>query len=81
MIDGIRFRIENNLIVLQVHVVDPNNPWRDANGNWLDARVEDMLEVAAFAKGDTSRRVDMLELNLDILRREFHNVENGSLPP
>lgn len=84
MIDAIRFRAhDGGLVVLQVHVVDHPNTWGNMDGRWVDARVEDLLEVSAFTSGQIVDKIEMLELDLDVLRREvsdFHNVKNGSLP-
>ena len=84
MIDAIRFRAhDGGLVVLQVRLIDHNNPWANMDGRWVDARVEDLLEVSAFTSGQIKDKIEMLELDLDTLRREvsdFHNVKYGSLP-
>ena len=84
MIDAIRFRAhDGGLVVLQVRLIDPHNPWGNMDGRWVDARVEDLLEVSAFTSGQTAHKIEMLSLDLDTLRREvsdFHNVKYGSLP-
>lgn len=83
MIDAIRFRAgDNGTIVLQVRTPLSNmNNWNDRNELWHDARVEDLLEVSAYTRGEIAHRLEMMDMDLTTLRRAFHNVENGSLPP
>jgi hypothetical protein len=84
MIDAIRFRAhDGGLVVLQVRLIDHNNPWAYMDGRWVDARVEDLLEVSAFTSGQIEDKIEMLRQDLGALRYEvsdFHNVKNGSLP-
>lgn len=83
MIDAIRFRTgDNGTIVLQVRNPLSNmNNWNDRNELWRDAKVEDLLEVSAYTRGEIAHRLEMMDMDLTTLRRAFHNVENGSLPP
>lgn len=83
MIDAIRFRAgDNGTIVLQVRNPLSNmNNWNDRNELWRDAKVEDLLEVSAYTRGEIAHRLEMMDMDLTTLRRAFHNVENGSLPP
>ena len=83
MIDAIRFRAgDNGTIVLQVRAPLSNmNNWNDRNELWRDAKVEDLLEVSAYTRGEIAHRLEMMDMDLTTLRRAFHNVENGSLPP
>lgn len=82
MIDAIRFRVGvNDTIVLQVRAPLSNmNNWNDRNELWRDAKVEDLLEVSAYARGEIAHRLEMMDMDLITLRRAFHDAENGSLP-
>lgn len=84
MIDGIRFRAgDNGTIVLQVRdpfSKDNTFSWNDRNELWRDAKVEDLLEVSAYARGEIAHRLEMMDMDLTTLRRAFHDAENGSLP-
>lgn len=73
-IEKIRFRAQENLVVLQVCVVT-DTPYssyqRDAV--WRDAKVEDLLEVSDFCKTDTSLIYESLNNQISKLRDDIFN--------
>lgn len=90
MIENIRFRAQDGLIILQVRALeDIVGSWNSIKDlKWRDARVEDLIEVSAHVRGDIANRLRGLQDDLDVLRSEhvqlnaeFHNVKYGSLPP
>lgn len=66
-IQGIRFRTEGSLVVLQVlEYTESTRSYygsNDASSSWRDAKVEDMLTVAryTFDPGRLEPRIDALE--------------------
>jgi uncharacterized protein YeeX (DUF496 family) len=72
MINAIRFRTQENLVVLQVRsTVSPSYSSYTKDEVWRDAKVEDLLEVAAFCKSDFESRLDNLIFQIDGLQKDF----------
>lgn len=70
-IRGIRFRTQDNLVILQVCVPDHRSFSYQADATWRDAKVEDLLDVADFCKTDTSSMYESLNMQLNRLREDI----------
>ena len=69
---NIRYRTEGDLVVLQVETRSDSNYYGDRQTTtWRDAKVEDLLEVAAFVRGvnELEKRICRLEASSFPLER------------
>jgi hypothetical protein len=77
-IEAIRFRAQDNLVILQVLSVKGNPNWGGTSlETWRDATVEDLLLVAAHCKNKDDTRLEMLEFVVDSLRRQVSEMNQG----
>jgi hypothetical protein len=80
-IEAIRFRAQENLVVLQVCEVKQDSSWGGANrASWRDATVEDLLLVAGHCKNKDDTRLEMLEYVFETLRRQVNEMNQGEKP-
>ena len=80
-IEAIRFRAQDNLVVLQVCEVKQDINWGGSHREtWRDATVEDLLLVAAHCKSQNDTRLEMLEFVIDSLRRQISEMSKGEQP-
>lgn len=72
-VTGIRFRAQEDLVILQVQInTSPSYSYHE-NRSWRDAKVEDLLEVAEFCKSDTSQAYESINIQLNRLRDDMLN--------
>ena len=64
-VQRIRFRVQDALVILQVQEPAKRNQYAygESDGEWRDAKAEDLLEVAAF-----TRAYDALDKTIESLR-------------
>jgi len=88
-IQRIRFRVQDSLVILQVQEPLKVNQYSygEREGEWRDAKAEDLLEVAAFTRAYDafdkiieSVRSSVLSVQdqmSNIMDREFRRLEEG----
>jgi hypothetical protein len=81
IIEAIRFRAQENLVILQVCVAENNPSWGGSmRETWRDATVEDLLLVAGHCKSKNDTRLEMLEYVFDTMRRQVNELTQGEKP-
>jgi len=74
IIEAIRFRTQDGFVVLQVCVSNERQYSYNTEPTWRDAKVEDLLGVAAHCKNKDDTRMEMLEYVFDNLRQEINEI-------
>ena len=71
-ITDIRFRAEDNKLVLQVQEQEERSGYGYFTSAWRDAKVEDLLDVAPFMRVGMLKR---LEYDIEAIRDDIRNAE------